>query len=96
MTEQLSQTSSRIVSVVAEIHGMAAAQVAKKLKDKRQKRTIEGIFRKVGRVFRIVVKYKCMCPSRCSVLNMKLGKFSYQHFFMTPISAVFPGNMQIL
>ena len=26
---------------------MAAAQVAKKLKDKRQKRTIEGIFRKV-------------------------------------------------
>ena len=27
---------------------MAAAQVAKKLKDKRQKRTIEGIFKKVG------------------------------------------------
>ena len=26
---------------------MAAAQVAKKLKDKRQKKTIEGIFRKV-------------------------------------------------
>ena len=28
---------------------MAAAQVAKKLKDKRQKKTIESIFRKVGR-----------------------------------------------
>jgi hypothetical protein len=28
---------------------MAAAQVAKKLKDKRQKRTIEGIFKKVGK-----------------------------------------------
>jgi hypothetical protein len=27
---------------------MAAAQVAKKLKDKRQQRTIEGIFKKVG------------------------------------------------
>ena len=27
---------------------MAAAQVAKKLKEKRQKRTIEGIFRKVN------------------------------------------------
>jgi hypothetical protein len=28
---------------------MAAAQVAKKLKDKRQQRTIEGIFKKVTR-----------------------------------------------
>ena len=27
---------------------MAAAQVAKKLKDKRQQRTIEGIFKKVN------------------------------------------------
>lgn len=27
---------------------MAAAQVAKKLKDKRKQRTIEGIFKKVG------------------------------------------------
>ena len=27
---------------------MAAAQVAKKLKDKRQQRTIEGIFKKVS------------------------------------------------
>ena len=32
---------------------MAAAQVAKKLKDKRQQRTIEGIFKKVS----IVVYY---------------------------------------
>ena len=30
---------------------MAAAQVAKKLKDKRQQRTIEGIFKKVCRIY---------------------------------------------
>ena len=30
-----------------QYHEMAAAQVAKKLKDKRKQRTIEGIFKKV-------------------------------------------------
>ena len=35
---------------------MAAAQVAKKLKDKRQKRTIEGIFRKV--ILIVTTKYQ--------------------------------------
>ena len=33
-----------------QYHEMAAAQVAKKLKDKRKQRTIEGIFKKVGPV----------------------------------------------
>ena len=32
---------------------MAAAQVAKKLKDKRQQRTIEGIFKKVKRIVQL-------------------------------------------
>jgi hypothetical protein len=33
---------------------MAAAQVAKKLKDKRQKKTIEGIFNKVVSLCKVV------------------------------------------
>ena len=39
---------------------MAAAQVAKKLKDKRQKRTMEEIFKKVSRTkgFKIVSNFR--------------------------------------
>ena len=42
---------------------MAAAQVAKKLKDKRKQRTIEGIFKKVRAVSRV-----CWTEGDCNQL----------------------------
>ena len=64
---------------------MAAAQVAKKLKDKRQQRTIEGIFKKVSNICLIFIIFLLLANLKqnvskisCRWTRMEMAPFRFQ------------------
>ena len=62
-----------VLENIKTYHVMAAAQVAKKLKDKRKQRTIEGIFKKVGSVTIKLILYQPTLFLRRNGLIQSIG-----------------------